>query len=434
MNILSLGTPLFSTCWRNAGHRVVVAADVAMSPHEDNLAFDFFDHPESCAGRLASIIDKYSPDIIFQGDHSTPIIHCGLEAIPIPKVWYSIDTHLHHAWHRHYAALFDRVFCAQKSMVARMSSYQQATEWLPPFCQRSSTFMPWQERQHDVAFVGTLDPFRNPARVCFFDKLRERKIRIYATTGDYQPVYGSSRIVVNQSVDDDLNLRFFEATGCGALLITDRLSYSLADLLEEGRDFLAYEHGNDGECAEKITWALAHPGEAESIARSGHARIVTSHLEQHRAMVVAQKMSSIVEHRTASDMDDDTRSAHLAWAYDYCSRLALPPRLTTFFSDGCEPLIAQGRMSIEGRPWTLLVSAGQAMKKGNAPVANALLSQIIASPDDPDFGSRYYRLKIESLVSMGNGGEAKALMEKARREFPDHPEIRELAKVVRYHL
>jgi hypothetical protein len=105
MNILSLGTPLFSSSWRAAGHRVLVLADIAQSSHEDNLAFDFFSHPDTCARRFGAIVDRYKPDVIFQGDHSAPLIHCGLEDMDIPKAWYSIDSHLHMSWHKHYAEI-----------------------------------------------------------------------------------------------------------------------------------------------------------------------------------------------------------------------------------------------------------------------------------------------------------------------------------------
>jgi hypothetical protein len=202
MNILSLGTPLFSSSWRAAGHRVLVLADGAQSSHEDNHAFDFFSHPDTCAERFGLIADQFQPDVIFQGDHSTPLIHCGLEDIGIPKAWYSIDSHL---------PLFDRVFVAQKSLVPHLSRYQPQACWLPPFCQQTAEFTTWAGREHDAAFVGTLDRARNPERVRLFDTLQQSGISIFLATGAYRPVYSSSRIVINQAVKDDLNLRVFGA-------------------------------------------------------------------------------------------------------------------------------------------------------------------------------------------------------------------------------
>ena len=431
MNILSLGTLLFSSSWRASGHRVLALAEVAQSGHEDNLAFDFFSHPDTCAERFGEIVDRYKPDVIFQGDHSAPLIHCGLEDIDIPKAWYSIDSHLHLSWHKHYAVLFDRVFVAQKSLVPHLSRYQPRAYWLPPFCQRTTEFIAWAEREHDVAFVGTLDRARNPERVRLFDALRQSGISIHLATGAYQPVYRSSRIVINQAVKDDLNLRVFEAMGCGSLLVTDRISHSLHELFDEGRDYCAYTPGDAEDCAQKIAWALKHPVEAEAMARSGHVKTLSRHCETHRAGQVLEALSSLVAEKPTSAIDPDTRASHLAWTYDYSSHLALPEALTVFFAEQAEILAAWGRQSIAARPWSLLVSAGQALKKSNVALVNALLSQIPEVPEDREFRIRHACLCMASLFLTGKSAEAQKLAETSLSEFPDEEEIREAARVVR---
>jgi hypothetical protein len=430
MNILSLGTPLFSSSWRAAGHRVLVLADGAQSSHEDNHAFDFFSHPDTCAERFGLIADQFHPDVIFQGDHSTPLIHCGLEDIGIPKAWYSIDSHLHLNWHKHYAALFDRVFVAQKSLVPHLSRYQPQACWLPPFCQQTAEFTTWAGREHDAAFVGTLDRARNPERVRLFDTLQQSGISIFLATGAYRPVYSSSRIVINQAVKDDLNLRVFEAMGCGCLLVTDRITHSLHDLFNEGRDYLAYAPGDAADCAQKVTWAMEHPDKAEGIARSGHAKTLEWHCEAHRAAQVMKALLSLVEEKPVAAMDPETSASHLAWTYDYCSRLALPEPLTVFFAKQAEFFAGIGRQSIAARPWSLLVSAGQALEKSNVPLVNELLSQIAEVPEDREFRVRHACLRMASLFLTGKNAEAQKLAEESLSEFPDAEEIREAAQAI----
>jgi hypothetical protein len=431
MNILSLGTLLFSSYWRAAGHRVLVLADAGLATHEDNRVFDFFSHPESCAERFTAMVSTFQPEVIFQGDHSTPLIHAGIEEFDVPKIWYSIDTHLHHAWHAHYATLFDLVFVAQKNMLDAISKRQPRTRWLPPFSQRTAEFTSWAQRERDVAFVGTLDPARNPERVRFFDALRQKGIAVHCATGAYLPVYQSSRIVVNQAVKDDLNLRVFEAMGCGCLLVTERITHSLDELFDEGSDYLAYSRDNAGECAEKIIWALEHPAQAEAITRRGYAKVVKEHGETHRATAVLEAMSALVAKKPVSSIDQDTRAAHLAWTFDYCARLALPESLTVFFEQEASRLAAYGRLSIVGRPWTLLVSAGQALKKGNGALAAALLNQIPEVPEDREFRVRHIGLKVQSYILMGYLNQARDLAVAALLEFPDEKEIREIAAAVR---
>lgn len=82
-----------------------------------------------------------------------------------------------------------------------------------------------------------------------------------------------SRITVNRHIDvaehSANNMRLFEATGCGALLITDYKD-NLSDLFEIGREVVAYRTSE--ECVALIRYYQEHPVEAAAIARAGQAR------------------------------------------------------------------------------------------------------------------------------------------------------------------
>ena len=433
MKILSLGTYIFAPTWRELGHRVLVVADFDLPAHPDTLRVDFFARPEECAPCIGSLIESFGPDVVFQGDHSAPLIHCGLESVSIPKVWFAIDTHLHRAWHKHYAALFDHVFCAQQNKMAILREYGQTVEWLPPFCQAPTGFLPWARRTVEVAFVGTVNAATNPDRARLFDAIRQRGIPIHTATGAYAPVYQSSKIVVNQAVADDLNLRFFEATGCGALLITDRLSHSMNDILHEGVEFLTYEHNDAQDAAAKINWALAHPEEAERMARRAHEKITAAHLEEHAARRVLARLEQLHEEGPPAREDPDTATAHCAWAHDHCSRLKLPLPLSAFFAERAERLAASGRAS-QGRPWALLVLAGRALDRENFILARSLLMQITPVPGDPDFRLRYFSLKAEAGVLAGDRHEALQTLSDARREFPGDEGLEKMEAALRLRI
>jgi len=75
------------------------------------------------------------------------------------------------------------------------------------------------------------------------------------------------------------NMRLYEATGMGALLITD-WKQNLGDLFEPGTEVVAY-HSLE-ECAEQIRYYLAHPAEREAIARAGQARTLRDHTYRQR--------------------------------------------------------------------------------------------------------------------------------------------------------
>lgn len=92
-----------------------------------------------------------------------------------------------------------------------------------------------------------------------------------------------SRITLNRHINVAENyannMRLYEATGVGALLLTDRKD-NLGDLFEIGKEVVAYSSAE--EAAELVRYYLAHPDEAQTIARAGQARTLREHTYRHR--------------------------------------------------------------------------------------------------------------------------------------------------------
>jgi len=70
------------------------------------------------------------------------------------------------------------------------------------------------------------------------------------------------------------NMRLFEATGCGALLITDYKD-NLNELFEVGKEVVAYR--SPEECVDLIDYYMKHPMEARRIAEAGQRRTLRDH-------------------------------------------------------------------------------------------------------------------------------------------------------------
>ncbi len=91
-------------------------------------------------------------------------------------------------------------------------------------------------------------------------------------------VLRQSAITLNRHIDvaGDYanNMRLFEATGCGALLITDYHS-NLHRLFEIGREVVAYR--SPEEAAALISYYRAYPEEAATIAAAGQQRTLHDH-------------------------------------------------------------------------------------------------------------------------------------------------------------
>ena len=75
------------------------------------------------------------------------------------------------------------------------------------------------------------------------------------------------------------NVRMFEVTGAGALLVTDHKK-NIDELFEPDREILTFH--SVGECIEKLKWAIDHPSEAAVIAAAGRARTLKDHSVERR--------------------------------------------------------------------------------------------------------------------------------------------------------
>lgn len=84
---------------------------------------------------------------------------------------------------------------------------------------------------------------------------------------------------INVAENNANNMRLYEATGVGSLLITDRKG-NLGEIFEVGKEIVVYS--SQEEAAEMIHYYLDHPAEAATIARAGQARTLREHTYQHR--------------------------------------------------------------------------------------------------------------------------------------------------------
>lgn len=108
-------------------------------------------------------------------------------------------------------------------------------------------------------------------------------------------VLAQARISVNRHIDvaGDYanNMRLYEATGVGSLLLTDAKS-NLGELFEVGREVVAYT--GEGELVEAIEHHLAHEDERAAIAAAGQART----LRDHTYAVRMRELAGILETAT----------------------------------------------------------------------------------------------------------------------------------------
>lgn len=158
--------------------------------------------------------------------------------------------------------------------------------------------------RHDLAFIGSVSG-DHVGRARFLKEIASRRPVDFWGTLDWPqgidvaglqiranpPVFGlpmyqimqSCRMVLNYHLDAAgeyaNNLRLFEATGVGSVLVTDA-KRNIADYFEPDVECVVYTSA--AECLDKIDDLSRNPARAEAIAAAGQARTLRSHTYHNR--------------------------------------------------------------------------------------------------------------------------------------------------------
>ena len=108
-----------------------------------------------------------------------------------------------------------------------------------------------------------------------------------------------SRITLNYHIDlaenYANNLRLFEATGMGTLLLTDTKS-NLHELFEPGKEVAVYS--SPEECVELARYYVEHESERDAIAKAGQRRTLRDHTYKLRM----RELSALLERELKSNV------------------------------------------------------------------------------------------------------------------------------------
>lgn len=203
-----------------------------------------------------------------------------LEAVPVPKACYLIDSHLNLAWHVQWARQFDHVFIAQREYVqAFKDAGNRSVHWLPLGADPEIHRRIAETKTHDIGFVGSLNTER---RVKLLNSL-ERFFKVTYERcfwTDMADFFARSRIVFNNAIKNDLNMRLFEVMSTGSFLLTDNAANSGQDEMFRGQEDIGLY--TDENIVEMARYYLEHEDERERIAARGRRLIHRAHTYAHR--------------------------------------------------------------------------------------------------------------------------------------------------------
>jgi hypothetical protein len=185
---------------------------------------------------------------------------------------------------------------------------------------RASAARPAAERDVAVSFVGSFfdahaDRVRTIERLCErlpvevwghgLENLAagspvHKRYRGTAWGAQMYGVLGRSKITFNGHIgiagEYANNMRLFEATGSGAMLVTDRKK-NLKDLFEPGREVAAY--GDADECERLVRHYLDNESEREAVAAAGLRRTLAEHGYAKRMRELADILSRRLKEKKA---------------------------------------------------------------------------------------------------------------------------------------
>ena len=277
----------FIAAFKHSGHELLVCSDIA-GPQVDIVVTGLVD-TEAILGRHSFAADAV---VFFEGG-SMRLLPDTSKVKSCPTAWYAIDTHMDFDKHVRIGRIFDMSFVAQKQYLPALAEagVRQA-QWLPlAFATELAPLEP-TDKDTDIAYVGSENAAMHPERSALLNVLRaefESTRFGRASPAEMGRIYEGAKLVFNRSVKNDVNMRFFEAMGAGAVLLTDRIvDNGVEDLFDEGRHYLSYRDADD--LLRIVRELLADPVRLQLMGEAARSHVIAAHTYQHRADELVSKL------------------------------------------------------------------------------------------------------------------------------------------------
>ncbi len=237
---------------------------------------------------LSALPVGFVPDLFVWVETGVGVAPENMHTLACPTAAILVDTHLHLDRHLIYAGKFDHLFVAQRAYIPEFHKRGFTNvHWLPLGCDPEIHGAPSIDKRHDVGFVGSLtDRRRVELLLRIAEKVEVSVKRLFLK--EMTAHFAASRLVFNNAIKNDLNMRVFEGLCSGSTLFTDDAD-GLRDFFDDGRHLIVYE---DADAPALARW-WADPkreSERERIARAGRERVLKEHTYTHR---MAQMMKTL---------------------------------------------------------------------------------------------------------------------------------------------
>jgi hypothetical protein len=197
------------------------------------------------------------------------------------KIGYFIDTHRSMFKRKIMAKCFDFVFVAQKNAVHHFESMHNVA-WLPLAYNDKHNSENNKNKKYEVSFIGNTshkDSTRGREIKKILKEFNHPKTNCYHFS-DMLKIYSQSKVVLNKTIGFELNMRFFEGIGSGAVLLTDQKDEFIGDLFKPGEDFINFSSPEDA--IRKIRIILSDYGSYSKNAKKAQNKVLMLHTYKNR--------------------------------------------------------------------------------------------------------------------------------------------------------
>jgi len=234
-------------------------------------------------------------------------------------IYVCSDAHLGPEYRFKKARQFDYVFFNQEraakeymaeEVIAKRvgpSKSNQKVAWLPHAAEPQAYPHFETLKKYDVAFIGHIQEqpnFNGITRVELLDRAFKEFPNFFF--GTRQPAFPGknmfedaskrfceSKVVLNISIGDDLNMRLFEILSSGAFQLTNWLPTMEEIGLKDGVHLATYKTLD--EMVEKARYYIEHEEEREKIAQAGHEAFLSGHTYKHRILQILKTVGFPLE-------------------------------------------------------------------------------------------------------------------------------------------
>lgn len=266
--------------------------------------------------------DEYE-GIIFIESPKAPIAR-NMDSCGLPRMFW-----IHHGKH-HLKKNLELIRNYQPNIILMAHSLHLAKHFpvevcFFPFAVASGIFnsrRTWDKRAYNTAFVGRTDKSfyrvrnRNLRRIRYYMRRRNKPYRFVqnVTPEQMAQIYSNAKIVFNQSSDkvpETMNMRIFEALGCGALLLTNEVPKQ-EKLFKKDVHYIIFNGPRD--MMRKLSFYLSRPDLASKIANQGYRHVMNLHTYAHRAQTALEMLRKLADKEiTGGSEEDEPENRSLLW-------------------------------------------------------------------------------------------------------------------------